>query len=370
MSLLASLPSYVKNLKPYQAGVALDEMLKRNKRVTKLASNENPFGPSPLAVEEMEKCLREVNHYPDMNGEKLKEAIAQFHGLQRDNIVLGNGSEGVLSCIARTFLAPKDKILMPKHSFIGMFIIAKGLGIRLETVPFENFDLSLEEIKNQLPDLKILYIANPDNPTGRRMNKKQWENLMNVVPESTLVVMDEAYFEFARDDEDYPDSINCRYDNVITLRTFSKAYGLAGIRIGYGLANKEIIHVLNKMRLPFEPNHVAQRGAVGALQDDIHVKKTVENNKRQYERLFSFLTERHLDPLISSANFITHKTHSRESSVWMYERLLDMGVAVRPLMANGMPEFIRVSLGTEEMMNHYFTAMEEILPSYEKLFGR
>jgi histidinol-phosphate aminotransferase len=217
---------------------------------------------------------------------------------------------------------------------------------------------------------KIIYIANPNNPTGTYITRKEFDYLMQYVPSHTLVILDEAYFEFARSTFDYPDSMDYRYDNVITLRTFSKAYGLAGIRIGYGFAHEELIGNLTKVKLPFEPSMVAQRGAIGAIEDYPHLERTLENNRKRYNELWNFLSQKDFNPIPSVTNFITFKTGSAEASEWLYTHLLDLGVIIRPLRTNEMPDFVRISIGTKKEMQHFFEAMEHILPEYNNKYGR
>jgi histidinol-phosphate aminotransferase len=193
---------------------------------------------------------------------------------------------------------------------------------------------------------------------------------MSHVPDHVLVILDEAYFEFALGKEDYPNSMDYRYDNVLTLRTFSKAYGLSGIRIGYGFGHEDLIANLTKVKLPFEPGLIAQMGALGAIFDKPHLRRTIVNNERRYKDTFEFLTKHEFKPIKSVANFIAFKTGSEEASRYMFDVLLDRGVIIRQLKANEMPEFVRVSLGTKKEMNHFFKAMEEILPEYNKRYGR
>ena len=369
-----SIPSYIKSISPYKAGLSMDELKKRHDgKISKLASNENPYGPSVLALEEMKKAILEVHYYPDMHGTALKEAIAQFYGLEKENIVLGNGSESVLSLIARAFLLPKEKVLSAECSFISTTTVVKATGADIHLTPLsKDYRFDVERLKDNLrPDVKLLYIANPNNPTGTYVTKKEWVYLMDYVPKSTLVVMDEAYFEFARECEDYPDSLSGKYDNVITMRTFSKAYGLAGIRSGYALANREIISILDKIRPAFEANLIAQRGGAVALKDQNHLQKVIENNKKQYKRTFDFLSERNFNPISSlfATNFICFNTGSSEAAQWIFSQLLAKGVVVRPLLGSKMAQFIRISIGTKEQMDHFSTSFQEILPFYNKKFG-
>lgn len=366
-------PEYVRNLQVYQAGKPIDELTRERglTRISKLASNENPLGPSPFAIQKMTNALWEVHRYPDMNAYALKSALAKLYKLKNENIILGNGSEGIMSYIARAFVQPGHEILTCENTFIGFTIIARSVGANLKTVPLKNYRFDVEALaKNISKKTKVIYICNPNNPTGTYITKKEFDFLMSHVPNHVLVILDEAYFEFAREASDYPNSMDYRYDNVITLRTFSKAYGLSGIRIGYGFGHEDLIANLHKVKMPFEPGLIAQMGALGAIYDKPHLRRTVVNNKRRYTELFEFLTKHEFNPIPSAANFIAFKTGSEEASRYMFDRLLDHGVIIRQLKANEMPDFVRVSLGTKKEMRHFFKAMEAILPEYNKRYGR
>lgn len=367
-------PDYVRNLQVYQAGKPIDELTRERglTKISKLASNENPLGPSPYAIKAMTNALWDVHRYPDMNAYMLKSSLGKLYKLKNENIILGNGSEGIMAYIARAFIQPGQEVLTSQNSFIGFSIIARSVGALLKTVPLTpdyRFDV-LALAKSITKKTKVIYICNPNNPTGTYINKKEFDFLMSHVPDHVLVILDEAYFEYAVGKDDYPNSMDYRYDNVITLRTFSKAYGLSGIRIGYGFGHEDLISNLTKVKLPFEPGTIAQMGAAGAIHDKPHLKRTITNNQRRYIETFDFLTRHEFNPIKSVANFIAFKTGSEEASRYMFENLLDQGVIIRQLKANEMPDYVRVSLGTKSEMSHYFKAMEFILPEYNKRYGR
>lgn len=366
-------PEYVRNLQVYQAGKPIEELTREKgiKKVSKLASNENPLGPSPFAIQKMTNALWDVHRYPDMSAYRVKSALAKLYKLKKENIILGNGSEGIMAYIARAFVQPGHEILTCDNTFIGFYIIARSVGANLKKVPLKNHRFDVEAIAKAITKkTKIIYICNPNNPTGTYITKSEFDYLMSHVPSHVLVILDEAYFEFAKVRSDYPDSMDYRYDNVITLRTFSKAYGLSGIRIGYGFGHEDLISNLHKVKLPFEPGVIAQMGALGAIFDKPHLKRTIVNNIKRYEETFEFLTKHNFNPIPSATNFICFKTGSEEASRYMFEELLNHGVIIRQLKANEMPDYVRVSLGTKKEMKHFFKAMEEILPSYDKNFGR
>ncbi|MDA8792835.1 histidinol-phosphate transaminase [Bacteriovoracaceae bacterium] len=367
------IPEYIYNLKPYTAGKPIEELAKEKgiEKISKLASNENPLGPSPYAIREMTYALWNTHRYPDMHGLDLKNAICtMYKGLDEKNIILGSGSEGIMGYIARAFIQPGDEVLTCEKTFIGFHILALCSGSKIVLAPrTEDHRFNIEELKKRVNEkTKVVYIANPDNPTGTYITEKEFNSLMEVVPSHTIVILDEAYFEYARSHVDYPDSMNYRYDNVITLRTFSKAFGIAGIRIGYGYAHPEFIKALHKVKLPFEPNIIAQRGAIGAIKDYPHLERTLNNNTKRYYETMNNLKKWEFETIPSVTNFICFKTGSKEASLWLYEELLNRGVIVRPLISNGMPEFLRISLGLKIEMQHFFDAMEEVMPNFNKKF--
>ncbi len=367
-------PDYIEKLEVYQAGKPIEELARERDlvKITKLASNENPLGPSPFAIREMTNALWDVHRYPDMFAHQLKNELARLYKLKTQNIILGNGSEGIMGYIVRAFLQPDEEVVTSENTFIGFLILAKSVGAKLIQVPRRpDYKYDVVAMAKKITDkTKIVYIANPDNPTGTYITKEEFDLLMKHVPAHTIVILDEAYFEFAQAQGDYPDSMNYRYDNVITLRTFSKAYGISGIRCGYGFGHEYLIGNLHKVKLPFEPGTIAQKGAYGALRDTPHLQRTLENNKERYEELHNYLQMQGFSPIPSVTNFITFKSGSEEASLFLYDQLLNHGVIIRPLRANLMPDHVRISLGTKEEMAHFYTAMEDVLPRYNEKFRR
>lgn len=367
-------PDYIRNLKVYQAGKPIDELAREKglTKISKLASNENPLGPSPFAIKEMTNGLWETHRYPDMHAFQLKKALADLYHLKFENIILGNGSEGIMAYIVRAFLRPDEVVLTSENTFIGFYILARSVGAKLNLTPLTpeyRFDIELMA-KNINNKTKIIYLANPNNPTGTYITKSEFDYLMSYVPDHVLVILDEAYYEFGKEIDDYPNSMDYRYDNVITLRTFSKAYGLSGIRVGYGFGHKDLISNLTKIKLPFEPNLIGQLGAIGALKDLPHLKRTLRNNREQYKKIYDYLLLNRFNPIKSITNFITFKTGSLEASEFLFNELLEKGVIIRHLKANEMPDFVRVSIGTPDEMEHFFGAMNKLLPKYNKKFKR
>lgn len=366
-------PDYIEKLEVYQAGKPIEELAREKNltRITKLASNENPLGPSPFAIREMTNALWDVHRYPDMFAHQLKNSLCELYRLKPQNIILGNGSEGIMGYIVRAFLQPDEEVVTSENTFIGFLILAKSVGAKLIQVPRrEDYKYDVHAMAKRITtNTKIVYIANPDNPTGTYITKEEFDFLMSHVPSHTIVILDEAYFEFAQSQWDYPDSMTYRYDNVITLRTFSKAYGISGVRCGYGFGHDHLISNLHKVKLPFEPGLIAQKGAYGALKDHPHLVRTLENNRERYEELKNYFKENDLHAIPSITNFVTMKTGSEEASNFLYNELLNHGVIIRPLKANLMPDHVRISIGTKEEMSHFYESMNEVLPRYKAKFG-
>lgn len=369
---MSLVPPYIEHLRPYVPGKSIEE-IKRTyglSRVIKLASNENPLGPSPKALEEVKKSLSGSHLYPD-GGLRLRTVLAERFGLKLENVIAGAGSEGIMSNIIRTFLADKDEVLTAAHTFLGFMVLARSRGVKINTVPLSGdwrFDLAaLAEKINERT--KIVYLANPNNPTGTIFSRTEFEAFLKRIPERLLVILDEAYFEFAGENRNYPDSMAYRHDNVITLRTFSKAYGLAGFRIGYGFAHGELIKNLLKVKLPFEPSHSAQAAGLGALEDSEFLEKTLENNRKGRKFLFETLTELGFAVISSDANFVLVLFPNSEMVQNLFQTLLTNGIIVRPQEASDLPQGIRISVGTEEENQILIEALEKILKAQPALVG-
>ena len=261
---MSLVPKHIKNLMPYKAGKPISEVKRELnlKHIVKLASNENPMGPSIKAINHVNKYLKDTHRYPDSNGYDLRLKLAKSFNLDIKNVIIGGGSEGIMSVIMRTFLSGDDEIIATKNSFIGFKVLANASGFKVNWVPMQNYHYDLDAMALEINEkTKVIYLANPDNPTGTYFNRSNFEKFMKSVPNRVIVLLDEAYFEYACHLDDYPDSMHYRYDNVITLRTFSKAQGLAGFRVGYGFANEKLIDNLMKVKLPFEPSSLGQHAA-------------------------------------------------------------------------------------------------------------
>ena len=361
---MALVPQNIKSLQPYKAGGRIEDVMRRFglTRVVKLASNENPLGPSPKAVAAAQATMAEAHRYPDAASYDLRTALAERFKVKIENVITGAGSEGIMSCIMRTFLLWNDEIVSAENTFLGFRVLADASGRKIHWVPMKNHRYDLVAMADAINEYtKIVYIANPDNPTGSYVTVEEFDAFMARVPSRVLVILDEAYFEFASHLKDYPDSMHYRYDNVITLRTFSKAYGLAGFRVGYGFAHDELIGNLLKVKAPFEPSSAAQAAGLAALGDDDFMRRTVELTREGMTTLRSGLEKLGVTTLPSAANFFVMDLRDPETAQRVSDQLLQRGVMVRPLAGWGWPTLVRVSIGLPEENSFFLEKMSEIL---------
>ncbi|MBN8658748.1 MAG: histidinol-phosphate transaminase [Candidatus Obscuribacter phosphatis] len=357
-------PPHVESLKPYQPGRPPEELKKELgiERFINMASNENPLGPPPSALAAIQANLTEINRYPDLCGTKLREALAERFATKVDNIALGSGSESTMANIIRAFLHDDDEVLTSQGTFIGLYVLVKAQGIKLNTVPLKNYHFDLDAIADAVtPKTKIIYLCNPNNPTGTIFTRTEFENFIRKVPEHVLVILDEAYYEFAAHNPEYPDSMRYRLDNVLTLRTFAKAYGMAGIRLGYGLGHEYLIDYVNRIKLPFEPNILAQSAGLAALHDDEYLEHTLLNNEEGMAYLTGEFDKLGLQRIPSYSNFIMIEMGSQEKVARIHEGLLRHGIAIRPLTAFGLPTCWRVSIGLPQENELLIKALKNIL---------
>src|SRR5580692_2022969 len=361
-SLMPLVPPYIESLRPYEPGRSIDEVRRAYglTDVSKLASNENPLGPSPLALEAIRRQLNGLNLYPN-GGLDLRRTLAEKFDLKPENVIAGSGSEGIMSGIIRTFLCDDDEVLTTDAAFIGFQVLARSRGVQYRTVPYRDWHYDLPALAGQITEhTKIVYLANPNNPTGTIFTRHEFDAFYRHVPERVLIILDEAYFEYAQDNPRYPDSMHYRYDNVITLRTYSKIYGLAGLRIGYGFAHEELITNLLKVKLPFEPSGLAQIAGIAALDDKEFVHRALELNARGLRLISGSLRAMGFEVVPSEANFVMVPLETPEAAKLLTEDLLRKGVIVRPLGAFGLPHCVRISTGTDVENLMLIGAMKEL----------
>jgi len=365
-------PSYIRSIAPYQPGKPIAELERELgiSGIVKLASNENPLGTSPLAVAAMQAAISDIARYPDGNCFNLKHALSERYQVERECIVLGNGSNDLLELAARAFLAPGDKVVYSAHAFAVYALATQAVGATGISVPATKgfgHDLSAMLQAAVQHKVKMVFIANPNNPTGTFLGATELLDFLRAVPPQVLVVLDEAYNEYLPRNLRY-DSVSWLRDfpNLIISRTFSKAYGLAGLRVGYALANELVADMLNRVRQPFNVNSVAQAAAVAALQDEGFVRQTCELNQAGMEQITQGLTRLGLEYIPSLGNFvccrIANSTQSGEKGAGqMYRRLLELGVIVRPIANYDMPDYLRVSIGLESENEKFLLALAQAL---------
>ncbi len=356
-------PEFISSIEPYVAGKPL-EALEREYGVTdsiKLASNENPLGPSPKALEAVGKALQQLHRYPDNAGYHLQHKLAAHLNVQPQQILLGNGSDDILGMLARALLQPGDQVIVPQPSFLMYTIVAQSYGAEPIRVPLTNMAIDLNSILSRVtPRTRIIFVCNPNNPTGSIVTKQAFESFMRDVPEDVLVVVDEAYIDFVRD-KDCPDGLAWLNSDktVVTLRTFSKAYGLAGLRVGYGVMPAGLAAMLHRIRIPFNVNSLAQAAAAAALDDEDFLEKTVNLVHTGIDYLYAELTKRGVPFFPTQTNFMLIDVKANANEV--FDRFLRQGVIVRSMSAYGYPHYIRVNVGQSVENQRFLSALDQVL---------
>ena len=352
----------VRGLQPYIPGKPIEE-LEREYGVTnviKLASNENPLGPSPKALVAAQAALAEIARYPDGGGFALKRALARKHGVLPEQITLGNGSNDILEFSARAFVTAQDEVMFSQHAFAVYPIVTQAVGARAVEVPARDWGHDLAAMHAAItPRTRLIFIANPNNPTGTWLGSAALEKFLNRLPDSVVVVVDEAYFEYVEDSA-YPNTVAWldRYPNLICARTFSKIYGLAGLRVGYGISSPAIADILNRVRQPFNVNSIAQAAAQAALEDDAHLHKARRVNTDGMQQLVKGFKQLNLKYIPSAGNFVCVEVGEAGR---VYEQLLRAGVIVRPVANYGMPRHLRVTVGLATENQRFLDALKNIL---------
>jgi histidinol-phosphate aminotransferase len=357
-----ALPS-VTELQPYQPGKPIEELQREYgvQDVIKLASNENPLGPSPKVLAIVNEAAKDLTRYPDGNGFALKQALADKLSVAAEQITLGNGSNDVLELLARVFAGPGDEIIYSEHAFAVYPIAAKVVGAMGVMTPAKDYGHDLIAMQQAITArTKLVFIANPNNPTGTYLPAEDIKNFLDCVPERVIVVLDEAYIEYLKADEDAISWL-VDYDNLVITRTFSKAYGLAGLRIGYAISHPEVADLLNRLRQPFNANSLAQAAAIAALNDHDYLQRSREMNAAGMAQLITGFDEMGLSYIPSQGNFITVHVHVNAAEV--YDDLLYEGVIVRPIANYGLPQHLRVSIGLPEENARFLTALAKVLGS-------
>jgi histidinol-phosphate aminotransferase len=362
MKTVEQVPEYIRSLIPYEPGKPIEEVEREYgiANSVKLASNENPLGPSPKAVAAMRAKLDQLNLYPDGDCYYLKRALSRKLGVAPETLIFGNGSNEIIELAARTFLRPGDEAVMAEQAFVVYQLIVQAVGAQSRAVPLKNFTHDLPALGEAVtPRTRMVFLANPNNPTGTIFRRAEWERFLDKVSPDVLLIVDEAYFEYVGD-ADYPDSLRYHTDErpIITLRTFSKLYGLAGLRIGYGIGSRELISLMQRVRQPFNVNAPAQWGALAALDDTEHVRRSLDVNRQGIEFLQKEFSRLGLEFVPSQANFILVRVGRGHE---VFQQLLKQGVIVRPTAGYQFSEHVRVTVGTMEENEKFIQALEKVI---------
>jgi len=364
MDLRLLVPEWIRTLVPYPPGMPIEE-LERELGIhdsIKIASNENPLGPSPKAVEAITRALPQLHRYPDGSAFYLKRRLAERHGVSPDEIIVGNGSNELIEMVVRTFLRPRDEAVMADQAFVVYRMVTQAVAATPRVVPLRHFTHDLEAMAEAVTGrTRVVFVANPNNPTGTIFRRAAWEAfLQGLSGRQLLVIADDAYAEFVTDPE-YPDTIACRGDGsvpVVSLRTFSKLYGLAGLRVGYAVAPAGIVDALGRVRQPFNVNALALVAAHAALDDHEHVTRTLAVNREGMAYLTREFDRLGLPWVPSNANFILVRVGQGSR---VYDALLRHGVIVRPMDGYGFPDHLRVTIGLPDENARCIRALEAVL---------
>jgi len=353
----------VRGLHPYQPGKPAEE-LERELRISdiiKLASNENPLGAGSLATEAVRAGASTLHLYPDGNAHALRTALVERLGLPMEQIIIGNGSNEILELVARAFVSPAHEVIFSEHAFAVYPLVTQAIGARAVVTPARDWGHDLEAMSAAIcAQTRLIFIANPNNPTGSWLPKMALEGFLESVPQHVLVVIDEAYCEYVQE-PDYPDATAwiARFPNLLVTRTFSKVHGLAAIRLGYGLSSASLVELLNRVRQPFNVNALAQLAGIAALRDTQHVERSLELNRQGMQQLTQGFTQLGLDWIPSVGNFVC--VSCGRAALPVYEALLMAGVIVRPLANYGMPTHLRVTVGLESENTRLLSALGRII---------
>jgi histidinol-phosphate aminotransferase len=363
MSIVDRVPQYIRTLVPYTPGKPIEEVEREYgiANSIKLASNENPLGPSPKAIRAIQERLDQLNLYPDGDCFYLKTGVAKKLGVAPERLIFGNGSNELIELAVRTFMRPGDEAVMAEQAFVVYRLVVQAAGGLGRAVPLRDFTHDLNGIAQAItPKTRIVFLANPNNPTGTIYRRDDWQRFLEKVPADTLIIVDEAYFEYVEEAE-YPNSLDYHQSGktLLTLRTFSKLYGLAGLRIGYGIGfNREIIGLMHRVRQPFNVNAGAQWGALAALEDSDHVLRSLEVNRQGMEFLVREVARLGLEQVPSCANFIFIRVGNANQ---VFEQLLRQGVIVRPMGIYQFPEHVRVTVGKMEENQKFIEALKKVI---------
>ncbi len=364
---MIKIPPFVQNLKPYKAGKPIEELMreKQLRRIVKLASNENPLGPSPKAIEALQQHVQELNRYTDPSSYELVHAIADKYHVQPNHVICGHGTDSLLAYIVGAFTRESDEVLTSEGTFIGIYVSVRKAGRKIVQVPLENYTFDLDAIIDAITEkTAMIYLANPNNPTGTMFERGTFEAFMKRVPDHIMIILDEAYTTYADHHPDYPNGLAYDYENMVVTRTFSKAYGLAGLRIGFAVGPDAVIESLYKVKLPFEPGLPAQKAAIAALDDDEFLRETADLNRKSLAHLRKGLAEIGIEQVETAANFILTLMPDAKFAARFCKECLNHGLILRHVDTFGIARGVRINSGT---MDETEFALSVIGDVYRKL---
>lgn len=360
---MIEIPDHTKRLKAYKSGKPISELAREKDlpRIVKLASNENPLGPSPKAIEALERTSCELNRYTDPASTDLVDKMSHLIGKRADQIIFGHGTDALLAYIINAFTHEHEEVLTSSATFIGIYVSVNKQARTLRTVPHKNYGFDLDALADAITEhTKVIYLANPNNPTGTMFDARSFERFMVRVPGHILVILDEAYSAYAEEHDGYPDGLRYDYDNLLVTRTLSKVFGLAGLRIGYCTGPAYLIHELYKVKLPFEPNRLAQVAALAALDDKEFLTRTIETNRISLAMLRECFERLGIEYVPTAANFYLMLFSGEAMATAFYEGCLEHGLIVRPVKPFGLPNGIRINSGTEDETKFAIEVIEKV----------
>ena len=365
MKIVDQVPEYIRSLIPYEPGKPIEEV-EREYGVSdsvKLASNENPLGPSPKALAAIRDKMAQLHLYPDGDCFYLKQGLSKKLGVAPESLIFGNGSNEIIELAVRTFMRAGDEAVMARQAFVVYNLVVQATGGKAKAVALRDYTHDLAAIGAAItPQTKLELLANPNNPTGTIYRREEWERFLDKISRDVLLLVDEAYFEYV-EDADYPNSLEYHAADraILTLRTYSKLYGLAGLRIGYGVGAKELIAMMQRVRQPFNVNAPAQWAALAALDDAEHVRRSLAVNRQGIDYLQKEFTRLGLEFVPTCANFILVRVGKGQE---VFNRLLSQGVIVRPMAGYQFPEHVRVTVGTVAENEKFIAALEKVIKTF------
>lgn len=369
---MVDIPDHIKNLRAYVPGKLIDELAREKnlERIVKLGSNENPLGPSPKALHALKDALQASHRYVDPSSHKLVRAIAAKYNKKPEQIICGHGTDAILAYIINAFTNDGDEILTSEGTFIGIYVNALKFGRKIVKIQHKNYSFDLIAMASAITDkTKLIYLANPNNPTGTMFTSSELESFLSKVPEPLPIILDEAYTVFAEDHSYYPNGFNYDNKNLIVTRTFSKAYGLAGLRVGFAVAHPDLIKELYKVKLPFEPNIAAQTAAAAALDDEDFLNRTKKENEKSLHKFIKLFNELGIKQVESSANFVLILFPTAEFAAAFNEECQNNGLIVRYVKPFGIPNGIRISSGTTDETEFAIKVIRKVYSELSERFN-